>query len=453
MADLSIWANALRPPKSIADYDAEAQKQQMNALAMQQDQIGLQDARRKMAQAAELDAIYRGLPQGSIADQSQYLLNSRHPGAVTAGQKMQDEEAARQLKLAQAGHATSQTGEAQAKTAETKQKMMLTDAHQEATSVMMNPTEDLALKSLMRLATKHDMPPSALADAMAEVRSFGGDPNKIKAWAAGKAGMAAEKLLPVSHTIELGDMQGFYSVDPVTTNITPKGAMPIGVSPNTMATNERAAQEGAANRSNRWDIAAMHESGANARAAQRSTVEKPLPTKIVEKLQEARDNATTLERASDEFKNDFGSKGVLGFGADAQLATGSVLGMDKDAVEWWKNYRKQTELVERHSLFGSALSQREQASWKSADINPGMDPSVIKRNLATRKKLAQQVLENTKQDLVDAGYSEDKVRSIADRRPSSQSDTPVQLKSEADYLALKPGTRFITPDGKPGTKK
>ena len=59
MADLSIWANALRPPKSIADYDAEAQKQQMNALAMQQDQIGLQDARRKMAQAAELVFLFQ----------------------------------------------------------------------------------------------------------------------------------------------------------------------------------------------------------------------------------------------------------------------------------------------------------------------------------------------------------------------------------------------------------
>ena len=35
----------------------------------------------------------------------------------------------------------------------------------------------------------------------------------------------------------------------------------------------------------------------------------------------------------------------------------------------------------------------------------------------------------------------------------ADSAKPVQVKTDADYNALKPGTKFITPDGKTGTKR
>jgi hypothetical protein len=38
-------------------------------------------------------------------------------------------------------------------------------------------------------------------------------------------------------------------------------------------------------------------------------------------------------------------------------------------------------------------------------------------------------------------------------KPASESAAPVPVRNDADYLALPSGTRFITPDGKTGTKK
>jgi hypothetical protein len=149
---------------------------------------------------------------------------------------------------------------------------------------------------------------------------------------------------------------------------------------------------------------------------------KPLATSDLKQLTEVRDNAVTLDRLLSGFKDDFASKGVFGLGADTSLSAKAVLGSDKDAVEWWKNYRKQAELVERHAMFGASLTPGEQASWRGADIGAGMDKDVIKKNLQTRATLTKKMLETTRQDLIDAGRSEKRVNAIAGRGP--QDATP-----------------------------
>jgi hypothetical protein len=145
--------------------------------------------------------------------------------------------------------------------------------------------------------------------------------------------------------------------------------------------------------------------------------DKPLAPSVVKNITEARDNALTIASLSGSFKPEFAGKGVLGLGADMQMSASGNLGADTDAVEWWKNYRKQAELIERHALFGAALTPTEQASWRSADIGPGMDAKVVARNLATREKFTKQVLEAARQDSIDAGHSETRVNAIAGRKP------------------------------------
>jgi hypothetical protein len=143
--------------------------------------------------------------------------------------------------------------------------------------------------------------------------------------------------------------------------------------------------------------------------------QKPLPQSVVKDIAEARDNAATLATLASTFKKDFGSKGVLGVGSNLQLAAGGVLGKDKDAVDWWKNYRKQAELIERHALFGAALTPTEQASWRSADIGPEMHPDVIQRNLKAREALSRKMADFKRQDMIDAGHNADRVNAIAGR--------------------------------------
>lgn len=188
------------------------------------------------------------------------------------------------------------------------------------------------------------------------------------------------------------------------------------------------AAEAAANRQNEMNRTLITERGNNSREGIRAkaTVEaaqtkadatgnKPLAGPVLKQLQEARDNAVTIGNLNNSFKPEYANKGILGVGADLSLMGKSMVGSDKDAVDWWKNYRKQAELTERHALFGASLTPGEQDSWRSADIGPGMHPDVITKNLATRAALASKMFGNTRQDLIDAGHSEDRINAIANR--------------------------------------
>lgn len=70
----------------------------------------------------------------------------------------------------------------------------------------------------------------------------------------------------------------------------------------------------------------------------------------------------------------------------------------KDKQNWWSNYKRQRELVERHELFGSALTSTEQAQWRNSDINPNMGDDQIEAKLDTmgrlQRKLAQKAAKN-----------------------------------------------------------
>ncbi len=147
---------------------------------------------------------------------------------------------------------------------------------------------------------------------------------------------------------------------------------------------------------------------------------KPLPSNVVKQLTEARDNATTMDRLSSDFKPEYGGKGIYGIGADLSMAIKGNTGQDQKSVAFWKDYRKNAELVERHAMFGASLTPGEQQSWRSADIAPGMDPEVIKTNLATRAALSKRVLASTEQDSIDAGHNPTRVSKIANRGTQEQ---------------------------------
>jgi hypothetical protein len=164
---------------------------------------------------------------------------------------------------------------------------------------------------------------------------------------------------------------------------------------------------------------------------------KPLPGQVVKTITEARDNAATIGNLQTSFKPEYASKGVLGIGADASLAAKATLGTDKDSVEWWKNYRKQSELTERHALFGGALTPTEQASWRSADIGPGMDAKVIATNLKTRADLAQKVADFARQDQIDAGHSADRIDKIAGRKAPEAKPTRTVVRTGTDAAGKK----------------
>jgi hypothetical protein len=114
-----------------------------------------------------------------------------------------------------------------------------------------------------------------------------------------------------------------------------------------------------------------------------------------------------INRVGSSFDNSFSAPNT-GFGGDlsnwiARHMTGRSQGMRR-AAQWWQDYQRNVELVERHEMFGAALTPTEQSAWRAADINPNMAPDMIRANLATRHRIMTQGTQRYAQALAASGY-------------------------------------------------
>jgi hypothetical protein len=184
---------------------------------------------------------------------------------------------------------------------------------------------------------------------------------------------------------------------------------------------ENAAAIAAAERARRAEALRLQESGRNERAAERNALSmtlksmgiatkgagkdgvgagKILPQSALKSLGELQSSAERVGSLAGEFKPEFaGAKGAL------NAAAGRLPFIDTDAAEWWRNYRKEAELVQRHELFGATLTGAEQNAWRAADISPTMDPQAVQRNLARRADIAKQAFTRGVQTQQKAGYN------------------------------------------------
>jgi len=175
---------------------------------------------------------------------------------------------------------------------------------------------------------------------------------------------------------------------------------------------------------------------------------KPLPSSVHKELSAAEDNAGSMTQLESTFKPEFaGAKGTL-----SKTLGPYIPGVSDDAAQWWKTYAKQSELVERHKLFGAALTPVEQESWRAADISSGMKADTIKANLAIRKALADKVFANS----VDR-YSKDGYPQVKDVfNPSTPRGTgvgaPPTVSNAEDYAKIPSGSRYTDPTGTVRTK-
>lgn len=133
---------------------------------------------------------------------------------------------------------------------------------------------------------------------------------------------------------------------------------------------------------------------------------KPLPSAVHKELSSLEDTAGNMASLASSFKPEYGgTKAAIAVAAAPYFPEALVPGKaPDDTANWWKNYRKQAELVERHALFGASLTKGEQDAWRSADIAPGMGPKIIQKNLDTRKALAEKLYANAVDRYEKGGY-------------------------------------------------
>jgi hypothetical protein len=127
--------------------------------------------------------------------------------------------------------------------------------------------------------------------------------------------------------------------------------------------------------------------------------------------------------------------------------------------EWWKNYKRESALIERHGLFGSALTPAELSSWKEADISSDMDPTKVADNLERRKQVMRKHFQDQEKAYERGGHKVTGMFDIgAEPAPVAGSTAaaaaaapaaaaPVKVATPADAMKLPPGTVFIDPNG------
>lgn len=448
MASLDTSMYRQNPLKSVADYEDEYARRDLQRQQLQQNALALQTGRMKA------EEYTRGMnEQGQIRN---LLSATKTP-----------EEAINVLRSSGIGSALSHADtieknlvarRAQESTTNKTNSAITTEQHkllQEIVSVInQSPTQATAMAMLDRW---EGVTKTSAGEYRQLFASVGEDPEKLKQLASGVA-IQAEKLLPKTSSEDLGGSRGFFKTDPITGRITSMGETPKSQSPDNLATNDRMAAEGALNRG-------VTMRGQNM-TADRETKDDADPGKYTQVVIDPERGPLLVDRKTGTYSEVTGAGGAKIPGkniSDAKKlesklgeaitmarelipnATGSGAGSLVDTA---------TRFVGKSTEGDDAATQLETlAGWMTSNVPRMQGPQSDKDTLLYRQ-MAAQVGDRTKtrtarlKALTTLEELQKKYAAAA-----GASDAPVQVKSDSDYHALKPGTRFVTPDGKTGTKK
>jgi hypothetical protein len=125
----------------------------------------------------------------------------------------------------------------------------------------------------------------------------------------------------------------------------------------------------------------------------------------VTKLQEEGGKFANLTGFAGTFKDDYVQSVVGDLRNRVTRAAPDALTPDawKESAGWWQGYDRFKNVV-RNDLFGSALTKPETEAFEKADVNAGMNPTLIKQNLKIQAEIAERGLKRKAQALISEGY-------------------------------------------------
>jgi len=203
--DTGIWANALRPPKSIADYDAEAQQAKANALGLQGKQVEYQNA----LQAQQDAMAYRNASRGFGADPTENANTLYKAGLPT--------QAAAVLKAGlDAKLTTAHAGNLEQQTAASKADQTFKASEQHLQLIPTIQTHDDAVN----WAIAHRQIPGSPMAAMPTEQFVAGlsriptDPQQLAAWKQQtlQGGMSATEQLKQKQALDIANQSNATSI-------------------------------------------------------------------------------------------------------------------------------------------------------------------------------------------------------------------------------------------------
>jgi hypothetical protein len=151
-----------------------------------------------------------------------------------------------------------------------------------------------------------------------------------------------------------------------------------------------------------------------------------MPVGEVNKLEGKDALADNLDKLLKDFKPEYASLGIKGFGANLSLEAKRRLGNEKgqQAAEWWARYER-LQAPDRHALFGSALTAGELTSYRKYSVQPSDDPKFVEKQLRDQADFSFQTANSSRKYLKDSGY---RVPNAAPRDWDSTSGMPGTTK-------------------------
>jgi hypothetical protein len=132
---------------------------------------------------------------------------------------------------------------------------------------------------------------------------------------------------------------------------------------------------------------------------------KPLKESEIVKLEGFDAISIGLDKLLKDFKPEYASLGVFGFGANFDLEARRRLGdkTGREAVSWWSRYN-QLQAPNRHALFGATLTGNELKNYQSFTAKPSDNPDVVKDYLRDQINYTQDTAEQRRRAFESSGY-------------------------------------------------
>lgn len=402
--DTGIYANLLRAPKSIADYDAEAQAVQGNALAMQMRRQQIEGNALSMRQAqqkqAESDADTNALRSLAGGWNAQTTPEQRIAGLRNSGRASlmgQADTLERQAIERQRGEA-----EARSKQADVLSKV-LTAQGELAGRVMAMPTRESAAAAIanMKAITQALGVPLDLSADEAAIGQFT-SPDQIKQWAAGVA-LKAEQLLPKLQALNAGGQYVNQAVNPITGAVAETGRTDITQSADNAATQataranqarmsaDAAAGRAVTMRGQNMTDARARESGERAGGGRTGPMSVTLQKELLESDDAAQSSAAVVSTLTKAL--DINKQAYSGYLAKPRATLRSNLPGQSDSADATINLDNMMTGQALESLkvtFGAAPTEGERKilmdMQASADKTPKQREEIINRAIAAAQR-------------------------------------------------------------------
>lgn len=164
----------------------------------------------------------------------------------------------------------------------------------------------------------------------------------------------------------------------------------------------------------------------------------------ITKLNETGSKAQNVANFANQFEDRFAGYGI---GGDAAMTYGRTMPTSMtpknwaDAAAFWQNYDRYKNVV-RHEQYGGALTPVEVVQFDKADINPNMNPEMIRKNLKIQSDILNGSITRMTAALKAEGYRPEAIDAAFGKSSAggqqSQAGADVYAKARAAIQAGAP---------------